>query len=121
MYIKDLSLHPLFGVAGYKAIGYLEGEYQKGSVPSGFIEKLATISDKIFSTHGWHDCPYCRNAKSSSDIAVGGYVWPQMLSHYVKVHNYQPPQEFIDFVMNYVKPKKSKKPFRRVKLPDFDF
>ena len=101
MYIKDLSLHPVFGRAGYKAIGWLSGDYETGGVPYGFLEKLTTIKEEEIGTAGWHDCPYCDNAKSSSQIAAGKYIWPEMLPHYISVHNYLPPQEFIDFVMGY--------------------
>ena len=82
--------------------------YTKGDVSKEFLEKLKNIGLKI-RTKGWHDCPFCGNAKSSNQYRIEKqgksqkyYDVPQMIIHYIEEHNYCPPQEFIDAVMAYV-------------------
>ncbi|MBI3632446.1 MAG: hypothetical protein HY225_03290 [Candidatus Vogelbacteria bacterium] len=118
MFIEDLALHP---VVRLKAIGYLDGDFVVGNVPADFLDKLKKLNIETMPSFGHHDCPYCGGAKSSSEIMAGGYIWPEMLTHYVRVHKYQPPQEFVDFVTSQTSAKQKKKKDRMIKLPDFDF
>lgn len=55
---------------------------------------------------GFHTCPYCNNATSSGDVTLTfdsnrTWVMPDMIVHYVQVHNYLPLQHFITDVMHY--------------------
>ena len=117
MFIEDLSPHP---VCGKKSIGYLEGDHAKGKVPKGFVKRLKRICEKISSNPGNHLCPYCSNAKSSSEIQAGEYVWPEMLVHYIRCHEYLPPKEFVEFIMNYDFDRVEQEERTRIDLPDFD-
>jgi hypothetical protein len=85
-------------------IGWLDKgkDYKKGEVPNGFFNKLSNAF--IYGRHkGFHTCPFCGNAHSSNVLYVKGngktYIFPEMLSHYIRKHEYKPPQEFIDVVM----------------------
>ena len=61
---------------------------------------------------GWHDCSYnCDEEEdsfsnqSSGDVELhflSGRKWemPDMILHYVRDHNWKPPQDFIDDVMS---------------------
>ena len=89
-------------------VGWLqEGyEFDKGDVPEGFLEKLKKYSDhRMLQTKGWQSCHFCEENEHSSDeiriVSNSGiyYACPMMIIHYVEAHNYLPPQEFIDAVM----------------------
>ena len=94
------------------AVGWLDNpDFPKGDVPLNFFEKLKNA--KLFKSHkGGHDCPFCTEISggSSSDarssrvyaIEYNGikYIFPALLTHYIKVHHYRPPKEFINAVMN---------------------
>ena len=105
MYFKDLHEQELhFGVVAVK-VGWLdEGQpYTQGVAPKEFVSKLAKIPLGVH-TKGWHDCPFCGKDKSSSQYRIKitpkkFYDVPEMIFHYMEVHNYLPPQEFIDAVM----------------------
>ena len=57
---------------------------------------------------GFHTCEYCTGEKaetSSGDVTLkfdGGaaFVVPDMITHYVRDHGFQPPKSFVDAVMN---------------------
>lgn len=86
-------------------IGWLDDgkDYPKGEVPDGFLNKLAS-APCCHHHKGSHSCPFCNRSRSSEVNYVVGdkitYVFPNMLSHYISKHEYKPPQEFIDAVMN---------------------
>ena len=105
--------------------------YPKGNVPDGFIEKLLSLPSKktLAVSAGWHGCPFCPQEKDgfgnwfsprikkahgksagwlgSSEIVVASkdstrvYIMPDLIIHYIDRHNYRPPQQVIDLVMNY--------------------
>ena len=86
------------------AIGWLDDkDFPKGETPPGFLEKLIKIPS-IERHKGSHVCPFCHSAKSSTIYGIYAnkktYIYPGMLAHYIKTHNYLPPQEFIDIVMS---------------------
>jgi len=108
MYHKDLEREEThYGKVNIKVAWLDDGQpYDKGEVPSDFLDKLKKIEPRIY-TKGWHTCPFCRGETSSTQfmIPVEGedktfYDVPEMIIHYIEVHNYLPPQEFIDAVMN---------------------
>lgn len=107
MYYNDLEIeHRVFGVELIK-IAWLDNTnvFNVGSCPQSFIDKLKTFKPNIAS-HGYHDCPFCDEAKSSCryTFQIPGtlkyYDTPDMIIHYIEKHNYLPPQEFIDFILN---------------------
>lgn len=98
-------------------VGWLEKEHEfnTGNVPEGFLDRLKTISNKpMFQTRGFQLCHFCKEqivdnkikcATSSNEIRIVSadgkiYASPMMIIHYVESHNYLPPQEFVDAVMN---------------------
>jgi len=109
MYFKDLFEEKgTYDVIKVK-IGWLDpiAPYQSGECPKEVVEKLKQLKP-VIHTKGWHDCPYCQNATSSKQylIEVPGrgknimYDIPEMIIHYIEEHEYLPPQEFIDTIIN---------------------
>jgi hypothetical protein len=101
-------------------VGWLDKAhgFARGVVPPGFIERLIEICSRPVVRHrGFHVCEFCdfepdptfaaqraAGALSSAVIRVVDrdgriYYSPAMISHYVQAHHYQPPQEFVDAVM----------------------
>lgn len=83
-----------------------QAPFATGDCPQEVVDKLKKMDPKI-RTKGWHTCPFCRNATSSTQflIPVPGeskklYDVPEMIIHYIEEHNYLPPKEFIDTIMN---------------------
>lgn len=110
MFIPDLSAFPDFPKdMPTRSIGWLSGHYPKGSVPKDFLSKLSQVEndhDHIFSigTAGFHPCEYCQpdgseHTSCSEFISKNGFIWPEMLAHYVRDHGYKPPDEFVNWVM----------------------
>jgi hypothetical protein len=106
MYFKDLQEVNGYGGVSFLKIGWLdEGQpYNQGVAPKEFVDKLKQIPLSVH-TKGWHTCPFCGNAKSYSQYLIRkdrykSYDVPEMIIHYMDEHNYLPPQEFIDVVMN---------------------
>ena len=68
----------------------------------------ANLKAHRMQTRGWHVCPLCSDhvltkPHGSAEIRVVGrerdYAAPTLISHYVLMHQYRPPQEFIDAVL----------------------
>lgn len=116
MYFPDLYIEKLhFGNKAIK-IGWLD----KGKLYTKYgddIETLEKITDLIIKlkeigplifTKGFHVCSFCGGSKSSTQFIIklkNGktfYDAPYMIIHYMLVHDYIPPQEFIDAVMKYI-------------------
>ncbi len=102
-----------------KAIGYLSirERYEVGEVPEGFVEKLKQILDSGTYTCslGYHECEFClnqgvkklpRDALSSCEKRLRDeqnkidYMFPEMIFHYIKVHQFKPSDKFIEFIMD---------------------
>jgi hypothetical protein len=113
MYIPDLQKS---ADGKFVNIGWLskEHEYPRGEVSSTFLNKLEKICDNPVMLHrGFHVCEFCkadRNDTAKWAKIGNGHIkvnyrnkysfWaPTMIHHYISVHNYMPPQEFIDAVM----------------------
>lgn len=101
------------------AIGYLtlKEPFEKGNVPvstafdSGFVDKLRALWDEgyILASLGLHDCEFCippDTAKSSCEKTLVDkankikYILPEMIFHYIEVHQFKPAEEFIKFIMS---------------------
>lgn len=97
------------------SVGWLEKgkEFPRGDVPEGFLTKLSKLK-KTNHTKGWHECPFCERPESVDGVRRLGprgsceltvtdngitYLAPELITHYVKEHNYLPPKQYIDAVM----------------------
>jgi len=103
----------------FKAVGYLDicdPPFETGYIPADFVEKLRFLTQNrrmVIMSLGHHDCEFCiterieltEDAQSSTEYTLKDeinkieYKFPDMLFHYIKVHGFMPPQDFIDFVM----------------------
>jgi len=111
MKIEDLSVYDyMVRNESVKAVGWLEGEFEKGKIDSKVIELLEKYPIKN-RCRGWHSCEYCVNEEHASGNGEywtvgkkGVYAAPSLIIHYIKEHNYLPPEEFIDSILNGIKP-----------------
>ncbi len=113
-FFKDLDTEtqitsgPHVRAIGWLALGQV---YPQGNVGPEFLSRLtlfAGASSESVDALGWpvaagpHTCEFCRLARGSDNFAVPGdsvvYVCPEMITHYVQVHQYLPPQEFVSAV-----------------------
>lgn len=117
MYFPDLYVEEMnFGVKAIK-VGWLDKgkPYTKAGNAPETLEKIATLITKLEEigpavfTKGFHVCPFCQGTRSSTQFTIRikdgktFYDAPHMIIHYMLVHDYMPPQEFIDAVMKYKK------------------
>jgi len=113
MKIKDLQPYDYMGkIEQVKSVGWLEGNFPKGETDPKLVELLEKFP-VINKCRGFHLCEYCDDQIKDGKI-VGetgnGEIWivgkdqiyaaPSLIIHYIKDHNYLPPQEFIDSVFN---------------------
>lgn len=123
MYYRDMTTYKYGGKEenSYN-IGWLERGHlvKKGEVPPEFVDKLwkyLRYPVKIY--RGFQQCTLCLHTKMHIPIVEhngerrnAGYyemrVWgkngkvyaaPSLIFHYITCHQYKPPQEFIDAVM----------------------
>ncbi len=113
-YRVDLSTYDYVGHHdGSLNVGWLADQafpdYPRGEVPEEFTARLrALVQEPMNLCRGAHVC-WCgvgqgRNEYFNGEIRVQGengkvYAAPVGIAHYVEVHNYQPPQEFVDAVL----------------------
>lgn len=112
MYFADLSHGCLLGSGSdICAVGWLDKHhsYPKGPVPNSFLETLKrhiqTAWQPVVSA-GLYECSFCEVGQT---WGAGGNVWipapkvvyiaPEMITHYIETHDYQPPDEFIEAVL----------------------
>jgi len=91
------------------AVGYLEKgtPFEKGELSEEFHKRLWAIwnGGYTLTSIGHHTCEFCGHATSSAEkILYDGankveYVFPEMIFHYIKVHDFKPQKEFIEFIM----------------------
>ena len=90
-------------------IGWLDPDHSfpTGHTDAAFREKLEKLCGRKFKqTRGFHSCEFCEGdnrPKGSSEIRVRHlnrvYAAPVLIAHYVVVHEYCPPKEFISAVL----------------------
>jgi len=84
--------------------------YPKGRTPEDFREKLRVVCTSLYLPHrGFFSCKMgiCKILpgwpRGVGEIFVPGrlrtYIAPTLVYHYVAWHRYQPPQEFVDAVV----------------------
>lgn len=122
MYFADLSPYEYaYGRPSSDVlnVGWLSDEhpFSKGSVPPGIFEKLLELfaSSAVNQMRGYHDCPFCPEGTEprivladGSQITLGSaelwfrdeagtvYAAPNLVYHYMKEHQYMPPEQFQD-------------------------
>jgi hypothetical protein len=97
-----------------RAIGWLSEEhpFPVGDMPPEFLDRLREFAGRCSDSTralgwgsflGWHDCELCGGSRGRGNFGVPCgdllFVAPEMVSHYVKVHRYRPPAEFITALM----------------------
>ena len=95
-----------------QAVGWLEPEYgyTTGSPGQEFYDRLNYLfkdpwQPSVFM--GWHECRFCRydGYQSYYNLFIPGNgvtnVAPQGILHYIAVHDYSPPPEFRQAVMQW--------------------
>ncbi|MDE7252660.1 MAG: hypothetical protein K2O32_06940 [Acetatifactor sp.] len=124
MYFKDLTKYEYHGdLEDSLNIGWLENGhlFNQGSVSEKFMDKLwGYLRYPVRIFRGFHTCDLCEKPNTGVPVVeykgqkrkVGYYemrVWgkdgnvyaaPSLIFHYILQHGYQPPQEFIDAVMD---------------------
>lgn len=118
MYFDDLSpytYNPLPSGTG-KNVGWLASDhpFETGPVPNRFLNILrGKAARRVNPGVSYHPCDICGSGDPGSrgrgEIHVYGedgtlYIAPTLIVHYVGVHQYLPPQEFIDAVLQSCKP-----------------
>ena len=81
--------------------------YPTSETPDEFRDQLFELVEHPVNLYrGYHRCGWCPNplVDGNGEIRVPGangtiYVAPTMIYHYVAVHDYRPPDEFIAAVM----------------------
>jgi hypothetical protein len=124
-FFEDLSAycyHPSGIRPGTKNVGWIEPQkpFSKGIVPEMFLKRLWHLCKiPVVQTRGFHVCELCNmpsdvvptlefegeilklGSAEIRAIAPGViYAAPNLIFHYVRDHEYKPPQAFIDAVIN---------------------
>ncbi len=92
------------------AIGWLSnaGTFQRGPTPPEVYERLKQLLEDPWQPSiscGVHDCEICQYdaATGCANLFVPNgsriLVCPELITHYIAVHHYQPPMAFVDAVM----------------------
>ena len=102
-------------------VGWLDKAtpFNRGSVEPAFLQKLLTLyRARTNQTRGYHLCPFCAKPEFGIPVDIEGqriklgsaeihvkdtsgriFAAPDLLYHYVVVHEYNPPKEFTQAVM----------------------
>ncbi len=105
-WFADLTPYVYSGISfpGTLNIGWLERDYEVGPTSETFRTRLRQLcSEKqVNRTAGWHFCCHCTGSAEVHIRAPNGQVYaaPSLVLHYVEVHNYRPPDEFIEAVLH---------------------
>ena len=97
-YSQDLP-NPISAIA----VGWLgQTVSRSGPVESHVIDAVKHFSEYHYvddGSLGYHTCEICGDFDSRGEILINigdkSYVLPQMVLHYMDVHTYKPPYEFI--------------------------
>lgn len=96
---------------GVKSVGWLGGSktFRTGTLESELLSRLLDICENSTSrqTRGLHKCPFCdhqamagKRVLGSAEVWVKGksciYAAPDMIAHFVAIHHYLPPPEFVE-------------------------
>ena len=111
----ELSDHPIL------CVGWLDAnkQFSKGNVSEEFLDRIWVFCcHPVLYTLGFHQCPFCKEPSfgihvrrgdketdlGSAEIWILGqngiiYAAPDLIYHYIVGHDYQPPDEFIQAVI----------------------
>lgn len=97
----------------YITIGWLEKgkSYKTGEISKETVEKIYEFNKTpgmCIRFCGYHNCDFC----DFINIELGAitiliaykdkvYICPALVSHYIEKHQYRPPDEFIEAILNY--------------------
>lgn len=127
MYYEDLSPYCYAVKRGLQQvvnIGWLDigFRYNTRGTSEEFISKLKALAKRelVNVMRGIHPCKFCGKRKNSVEVdgayILVGYaeIWvpsnkdmdliyaaPTLIIHYCEAHNYTPPQEFVESVMDF--------------------
>jgi hypothetical protein len=122
-WFQDLDTHTMVASGNHvRAIGWLASDqpFPQGEVSPGFLARLEAhvrlagrsaeaLSFPAFG--GFHECELCDRPGDPGSFGPCGtgnlgvpdgsmlYVAPELVAHYVRVHRYQPPAEFVAALM----------------------
>jgi hypothetical protein len=122
MYFPDLSPYSFMGEEDPGAVpllnvGWLDDQHDFATAdPSEELLSLLlrACEARVGTTRGWHQCELCRAdppitvkwgkiqlSLGGAEIRVTGasgtrYASPDMVYHYVEVHHYVPPRDFVE-------------------------
>jgi hypothetical protein len=93
-----------------RAVGWLgrDQPFETGHVPPEFCDRLVALLNTAYQpifTRGYHECELCQSdgPKGIANLFVPGdgvlMVCPELIVHYIKAHNYRPPEVFQMAVM----------------------
>ena len=128
-HFKDLSTYEYFptkGDADYVNIGWLSAEhdFSVGEIEKNLLSKLRKLAKNPENvTRGIHFCEFCdppifsprgdnfvctliKDAPNGNgEIRVKGknnktYIAPVLIAHYIELHKYLPPHEFLEALEN---------------------
>jgi len=124
MYLRDLSPYPYKGVSqflGTLSVGWLAKQYpySQGETSEDFKERLFVFClNHVRQTRGFHVCEFCTPSppflvyaqRGDKEVWLGSaeirvvyqgniYAAPDLIYHYVIEHQYRPPDEFIEAVL----------------------
>jgi len=125
-YYPDLSRYDYSdwpGMPEMKNVGWLDSAhpFPRGSTPKEFKAKLFDLCFQYaMATSGYHNCDFCPRRKDAGALKVRRkwrsiwlgtaeihviyrgttYAAPNMIYHYVVDHDYRPPEEFVEAVIN---------------------
>lgn len=100
--------------SGDVAVGWLHPDhlFSQGDTAPEFLAKLKEFVSRcrasaaalgLGAAGGYHTCEFCGQAHGSANFGVPAgdrlYFSPEMIVHYVEVHRYAPPAEFIAAIM----------------------
>jgi hypothetical protein len=93
-----------------RAIGWLSSDqpFPQGEVPAAFfahLEEFVRLANESAEAlwfgafAGLHTCEFCYKARGYGNFGVPAgqilFVAPEMVAHYIGIHNYKPPDEFV--------------------------
>ena len=114
-YYEDLSPCSYFGAhctAVLRAVGWLEQglPYSKGRVDEAVFRKLELLLNNAWQPMvcmGYHECSLCQftaEARATTNLFVpcDGHIFvcPELITHYINAHHYQPPDSFCQAVVD---------------------
>jgi len=124
-YFPDLSPYEYSsGRPGLINVGWLcrSKPFPKGAVGPRILAKIGELcASPSHLTRGFHLCPWCETEAEEDyrgdgqflhlgngeiHVSAGGIYWayaaPTLIYHYILVHQYLPPREFLDAVQRII-------------------